>query len=125
MSIHLKTGWRLTVDSSGNLTVPGTLHGVQSAGSVQVIAGTAFDGTVLPLPPGVSQEKVDSGALAVSIVVTPRLPVVTGAERFIPAQCRVDGDRRLQCWGTLIALPGGTPKDVPGSAEYLVLVSVA
>ena len=117
----------LSVDSSGNVVAQGTLKGVQTAGSVQVIAGTAFDGTVLPLPPGVDQAAVDSGGLEVSVLVTPRLPDPGSvAQRFIPAVCRVDGDRRVHCWGTRFT-PGGTAAgtDLPASCDYVVLVSVA
>jgi len=113
----------MTVDSSGNLTVPGAVKSVQQAGTVRVISGTAFDGTVLPLPEGVEQTAVDSGAVQVSVFVTPRVPDV-GAKRFMAAECRVDSDRRVQCWGTIVDFGGTPPSDVPASCDFLVLVSV-
>jgi hypothetical protein len=113
----------MTVDASGNLTVPGAVKSVQQAGTLRVISGTAFDGTVLPLPAGVEQAAVDSGALQASVIVSPRLPDI-GAKRFIPAECRVDSDRRVHCWGTVVDFGSTSHPDVPASCDFLVLVSV-
>jgi hypothetical protein len=116
----------MTVDASGNLEIPGTVKATQAAGTVRVISGTAFDGTILPLPPGVDQAAIDSGGLELSIFVTPRYPATgTGSDRFLPAECRVDGDRRVHCWGTRFTLSSATVADAPGSADFLMLVSVA
>jgi hypothetical protein len=116
----------MKVDSSGNLTVKGTLAGTQTAGTVRVASGTASDGVVLPLPAGTDQQAVDDGTLEVSILLTPRYPdPPQSGDRFIPAECRVDSDRRVHCWGTRF-VPGGAWQDeVPLSCDYLVLVSVA
>lgn len=118
----------MTVDASGNLTVTGTLAGVQSAGSVLVASGAAFDGTVLPLPGGADPAAIESGSLVVSVQVTPRPPQVdsapTAGQRFVPAECRVDEERRVHCWGTWFT-PGQTATaDVSSACDYLVLVSV-
>ena len=90
--------------------------------------GTAFDGTVLPLPAGVDQATVDSGGLEVSILVTPRLPDPAAApnagQLFLPVRCEVDADRRVSCVGTWFqpGIAGGN--DEAAACDFLVLVSV-
>ena len=127
--LHTGTGGidqLMSVDASGNLTVKGTLSGAQTAGTVRVVAGSAFDGAVLPLPAGTDQQAIDDGGLEVSVLVTPRYPDPTGTSvRFIPAECRVDDDRRVHCWGTKFTPGGASVADVPSSCDYVVLVSVA
>jgi hypothetical protein len=119
----------MTVDASGNLVVTGTLKGVQTAGAVLVASGVAFDGVVLPLPTGADPDAIASGGLTLSVLLTPRHPAPDSApspgQRFVPAECRIDDDRRVHCWGTWFP-PGatGTPQDVSSACDYIVLVSV-
>ena len=115
----------LSVDASGNVTASGTLRGVQTAGSVRVVSGTASDGTVLPLPDGVDQAAVDSGALVVSVMVTPHLPTPRAGLVFVPSTCEVDADRRVSATGDWVDLAAGSATDEPASCDFLVLVSVA
>jgi hypothetical protein len=119
----------LQVDSSGNLTAKGALKGVQTAGTVRVVSGTASDGTVLPLPAGVDQATIDSGGLEVSILLTPNLPDPTtrpnATSVFVPVVCEVDADRRVSCvgqWADVAA--AALPPPVPASCDYLLLVAV-
>jgi hypothetical protein len=118
----------LEVDSAGNLTAKGALKGVQTAGAVRVSAGTASDGTVLPLPAGVDQATVDSGGLEVSVLLTPQLPPLSGAPAnsvFVPTVCAVDTDRRVSCrgrWVNPASATLGTEQTI--SCDFLVLVSV-
>ncbi len=118
----------LSVDSSGNVTAKGTLSGVQTAGSVRLVAGTAFDGTVLPLPAGVDQATIDSGGLEVSILVTPHLPDPTAAptagQLFLPVRCEVDADRRVSCQGTWFRPGVAGGNDEAAACDFLVVVSV-
>ena len=118
----------LSVDSSGNVTAKGTLSGVQTAGSVRLVAGTAFDGTVLPLPAGVDQATIDSGGLEVSILVTPRFPDPAAApnpgQLFLPVRCGVDADRRVSCEGTWFQPGIAGVDDEAAACDFLVLVSV-
>ncbi len=118
----------LSVDGSGNLTVSGTLSGVLSAGTVQLVAGTACDGLVLPRPPGIDQDAVDSGAVVLSIHLTARPPdpidAPGSADFFVPAQCRIDADRRLSCWGHWVNLTANTITASPASCDYLILATV-
>lgn len=115
----------MTVDTAGNLTVRGSLAGKQTAGTVEVLSGTASDGAVLPLPAGTTQQDIDDGKVAVSILLTPRYPTPPQqGDRFIPAECRVDADRRVHCWGTRFVPGGAWQEERPLSCDYLVLVSV-
>ncbi len=116
-----------TVDASGNLWVKGTLSGRQQAGSVRVASGVASDGVVLPLPAGVDQQSVDDGATVLSIVVSPRAPdpgsAPNAGDRFVSAVCRVDADRRVECWGSWFS-PSGAFTDASSACDYLVLATV-
>ncbi len=118
----------LTVDSAGNVTAKGTLSGVQTAGSVRLVAGTAYDGTVLPLPAGVDQATVDSGGLEVALLLTPRLPdpaaAPTNTSLFIPAVCEADADRRVTCWGHWLGPTTGTTVVESGACDFLLVVTV-
>jgi hypothetical protein len=118
----------LTVDAAGNVTSKGTISGVQTAGSVRLVAGTAYDGTVLPLPAGVDQATIDSGGLEVSVLVSPRLPDPVSAPSndsvFLPAVCEIDADRRLVCWGRWLDVTAGTLTVEPGACDFLVVVGV-
>jgi hypothetical protein len=114
----------MTVDSSGNLTVTGTLEGVQTAGSVRVVSGTASDGTVLPLPDGVDQAAVDAGGLQVSVLVSPHLPPPRAGFLFVPSACEVDADRRVSATGDWLDLSNNAVASEAASCDFLVLVSV-
>ena len=91
-----------------------------------VVGGVAFDGTVLPLPAGVDQTTVDSGGLELVVHVSPRLPDLTsgptGAVLFVPAECRVDADRRVTCWGQWITISG--LESAAASCDFLVIAAV-
>lgn len=116
----------MTVDSSGNLTVAGTLSGAQREGTVLIAAGTAFDGAIIPLPEGADADAIESGAQKVSILVVPRHPAPAGAERFLPGECSVDDQRRVSCWGTWFTPTAPhNPRDVSAACDYLVFVTVA
>jgi hypothetical protein len=101
---------------------------------VLVASGTAFDGVVLPLPAGADPAAIEAGTVQVSVLVTPRHPDVTrpphSGDRFVVAECRVDEERRVHCWGTWFP-PGGPNADIPDpmtdvstACDYLVLLSV-
>ncbi len=116
----------LTVDSAGNLELEGAVKAKGTAGTVLVVGGVAFDGTVLPLPAGVDQTTVDSGGLELVVHVSPRLPDLTsgptGAVLFVPAECRVDADRRVTCWGQWITISG--LESAAASCDFLVIAAV-
>ena len=117
----------LSVDSAGNLEIQGAVKAKGTAGSVQIVGGVAFDGTVLPLPAGVDQAAVDSGGIELVVHVTPRLPDPSapppGAVIFLPAECRVDAGRRVSCWGLWLT-PPSTFASAAMSCDYIVVAAV-
>jgi hypothetical protein len=116
----------LKVDSAGNLELEGAVKAKGTAGSVRVVGGSAYDGTILPLPAGVDQATVDSGGIELVIHVTPRLPdPTTGpAPVFLPAECRVGTDRRVVCWGFWFDPPTSTLTGAPSTCDYAVFAVV-
>jgi hypothetical protein len=133
--LHTGTGTiapLMSVDTTGNLVVTGTVGGAQTSDSVLVSSGTAFDGTVLPLPAGADPAAIEAGSVQLSVLVSPRHPDVASAphpprDRFVVAECRVDEERRVRCWGTWFPPGGGgdgITTDVSSACDYLVLVSV-
>jgi hypothetical protein len=122
----------MSVDSSGNLTVTGTVKDAlkgAKAGMVFVASGTASDGAIVPLPAQADPAAIAAKRQHVSILVTPRLPDPDSAPanltRFLPAECRVDDDRRVHSWGTWFK-PGAatTPEHASTGCDFLVLVTV-
>jgi hypothetical protein len=119
----------MKVDASGNLEVSGTLKGVQTSGSVLLSSGTAFDGTILPLPAGADPDAIEAGDVELSVLLTPRHPQVdtapVGTTRFLSAECRVDDERRVHCWGSWFD-PGGAAAlvDRSSACDYVMLVTV-
>lgn len=127
--IHTGTGSvspLLTVDASGNLEVQGAVKAKGAAGKIQVVGGTASDGTVLPLPAGVDQATVDSGGIELFIMASPRVSTSgpPGAIFFSPVECRVDADRRVSCWGIWIGPTFADRAVRANSCDYLVLAAV-
>jgi hypothetical protein len=118
----------LKIDASGNLELQGAVKAKGTAGKVEVVGGAAFDGTVLPLPAGVDQATVDSSGIELFISVSPRLPAPgsgpTNTVFFAPAECRVDAERRVVCWGNWIGPALGDLTVTPISCDYLVLATV-
>jgi hypothetical protein len=116
-----------SVDASGNLEIQGAVKSKGTAGSVRVVGGVAYDGTVLPLPEGVEQATVDAGGIELITTVTPRLDpgsAPTNFDVFVPAECRVDSQRRVHCWGNWLDLSGVTAQVAAISCDYLVLAVV-
>jgi hypothetical protein len=118
----------MTVAANGNLTVAGSFSGRISAGSVLAASGTATDGTVLPLPSGVSPQEVADGRVALHVHVTPRIPPSdTGTELFTPMEATVDGERRVRCRMRRydpVTAPAVVTEQ-PGVVDFLVLATVA
>ncbi|MFC4502849.1 MULTISPECIES: hypothetical protein [Streptomyces] len=127
------------MEVTGGLTVSGAVDSPLVTGGVLVQSGTASHGVVLPLPPPVTADQVDSGEIVLHVQVTPRLQtygVADGtagrASRFgalpVVLRCEVDETRRLVC---LIAWYGGLgpggdisgPSVLPGTADYVVLAA--
>jgi hypothetical protein len=122
----------VTISSQGDITTAGQIRGAVVTGTVQVESGIATHGTVLPLPSGVTQSQVDSGAAVVHVYVSLRLTgaestTSTGSVGEFPLECYVDNLRRVHCRVRQLQLsPGfGTAiNDIPAVCEYVVVSSV-
>lgn len=117
-----------TVNGKGDLHVEGKITGA-IAGGVQVQGGVAFDGAMLPLPPGITAEQVDSGQVLIQTLVSPHYavpalppPAAPGAIWLMqPLECRVDG-RRIFCRVLWRPDGGATPPvTLPGACDYLLI----
>ncbi|MFF3456880.1 hypothetical protein ACFYXH_21600 [Streptomyces sp. NPDC002730] len=127
------------VKITGGLTVTGAVDSPLVTGSVLVQSGTATHGVILPLPPSVTADQVESGEVVLHLQVTPRLQTYGGPSEGgvdgsgfgalpVVLRCEVDAQRRLSC---LIAWYGGfgpgrelgLPSVLPGAADYFVLVT--
>jgi hypothetical protein len=117
-----------TVNSQGDVIAEGKILGA-IAGGVQVESGIITDGLEVPLPAGITQAQVDSGAATLQIQVQPRfqqpasLPPLLAGEYWVmqPLDCRVDG-RRVVClvrWLSTAAVP--TALVLPGVCDYVVM----
>jgi hypothetical protein len=115
---------RLTVNAQGDVTATGTIKGALTQGEIRVQSGTATDGVIIPLPPGITQGQVTRGAVILHLHLAPHTPpaVPTGAW-WIPLECRVDQDQRLECLVRTFTAPG-TSTDVSGAADYLLIATV-
>jgi hypothetical protein len=126
-----------TVNASGDLHAEGKITGA-IAGGVQIESGVATDGTLVPLPPGITQAHIDSGDATIHVHVTPRyqaptaFPPLLANEYWLmtPIECRVEG-RRVFCrfrWETTnpAGLPPGFPAEfvLPGVCDYTVMAFV-
>lgn len=117
-----------TVNAQGDVITEGRILGA-IAGGVQVESGVITDGLEVPLPAGITQAQVDSGAASLQIQVQPRfqqpasLPPLLAGEYWLmqPLDCRVDG-RRVVCIVRWIPTAGASPVLVlPGVCDYVVM----
>src|SRR5262249_39825770 len=121
-----------TVTAKGDVIAKGKIQGAVTPGSVQIQSGTATDGILLPLPPGVTDDMVAPGKGTLHVQLTPRMgnPPIPAPNTWVgfPLECRVDDDRRLHCmirWYGLNPPNQGLVRDVPGLCDYLLVVAVA
>lgn len=119
----------LSVNAKGDLTIKGKFTGAVTPGSVQVQSGTFTDGMLLPLPPGITPEMLDEGQAIAHVHLTMHAPpgaAPSGDPDWIavPQECFLDTGRRLRCTVRWLRT-AGTPVDLPGQCDYMVLVSVA
>jgi hypothetical protein len=119
-----------TVNGKGDVHAEGKITGA-IAGGVQVQGGVAFDGAMLPLPPGITAEQVDSGAVLIQTQVSPHYaipalpPPGAGVWMMQPIECRVDG-RRVFCrvrWRDSAGVAADL--ELPGACDYLLLAFAA
>ena len=117
---------QVTMDAAGNVKANGTVSGVLTAGQPVVQSGTATDGMILQLPPGITQADVDNGKAVLHIHVTLHDPGPTAPASFtigpVVDQCHVDSSRRVSCllrWFDTT----GTGQSVPASVDYLLIAT--
>lgn len=118
----------MTVAANGNLTVEGSFSGGMPAGSTLVTSGTATDGMLLPLPPGVTPQQLADGRVVIHVRLTPRTPpTATDTTLVSTVEAAVDDDRRVRCRTRLydpLAIPPAVVER-PGAVDFLVLATVA
>jgi hypothetical protein len=122
------------ITAKGDVIATGQIQGaVAAGGSLQVQSGTATDGVILPLPPGVTEDMVKPGKAAFHVLLTPSIPLrpadATGGDwGCVPIGVGIDDQRRLQCLLRFfqIPLPAAAPffEDRTGACDYLILVAV-
>jgi hypothetical protein len=119
-----------SVNSAGDVFLRGVIK--KSNRDVWVESGTISDGMMVPLPAGVTQDKVDAGQIALHVLVTPRRiselqPPGGPAGTYIkePFECRVEGRRVFvrERWFDVTNL--GSPRMLPAACDYVVLASAA
>jgi hypothetical protein len=112
------------------VTAQGKIQGVVTPGSVQVQSGTATDGVILPLPPGITEAMVAPGSGTLHVLLTPRLggmPPSSAGDKWgsFSLDCSIDSSRRVSCmvrWYDLTN-PAGSIEDLPGLCDYLMVVA--
>jgi hypothetical protein len=127
------------VDEQGNLTIAGRFTGQAPAASfraetgvqtMRVETGVAWDGTVLPLPEGVTQQQVDRGEVRLHLQVTPRAcgtqprdgdPSKTWIGST--SELSVDRERRVRCRVRWLGFASTlqTVDDLAGACDFLVI----
>jgi hypothetical protein len=117
----------LTVNAKGDLNVTGKISGAIAKG-VQIQTGSASDGMLLPLPPGITQAQIDAGTATIQAHVTPHygipaLASLAPGEYWLmtPVECRVV-DRRVLCRVHWVPSDASQPDVVlPGVCDFTVM----
>ena len=118
---------RLTVNAQGDVTATGTIKGALAKGDMYVQSGTACDGIQIPLPPGITEDQVASGAVSLHLQLTPHTPPqsATPGTWWVPVQCEVDDHRKLHCQ---VLVSSGADiahaQQQRGAADYLMVATV-
>lgn len=120
-----------SVKANGDLFAAGKISGAV-AGGAQFQSGSATDGMLLPLPPGISQAMVDQGSATVLAHVTPHygvpsLPPLPAGERWLafPIECRIDSQRRVHCRTRWTATDATPAIELPGACDFQLTAMVA
>jgi hypothetical protein len=134
----------LQVNRKGDLTVTGKLAGAADIkkGEFYVESGRISDGLRVPLPPGIDDPQVASGAVTLHIQITPRpeasrQPVegdfspplaASTADDVIPRviEATVDENRRVSCLIRWLSTKDLTKSAyLPGVCDYLILAAIS
>src|SRR5262249_26353934 len=121
----------LTIAANGDVITKGRLQGGTGGGpaGIKVQSGTAWDGLVLPLPPGVTDDMVAPGKGILHVQLTQRIPefppqVASGDWIGVSIVCKIDGKRKLSCRLKFIRTDTPDRKTVSGLCDYLVITEV-
>jgi hypothetical protein len=124
----------LTIAANGDVVTKGRLQGGTGGGpaGVKAQSGTAWDGLVLPLPAGVTDDMVVSGKGILHVQLTPRIPEspplapLNSVWVCLPIVCKIDDKRKLSCKLKFISTDGTppSPQTVSGFCDYLVVAEV-
>jgi hypothetical protein len=121
-----------SVNGAGDLTLSGVINGPFGKNNLWAESGTIFDGMTIPLPPGVTPDKVDSGQIVLHITVTPRRIAelrppgqATGTFFKEAFECRVDGRRVFvrERWFNTTGL--ALPTTIPAACDYVIVASAS
>lgn len=121
-----------SVNAAGDLTLSGVINGPFGKNNLWAESGVISDGMMIPLPPGVTQDKVDAGQIVLHVTVKPRWiaeqrPPTKSTGNYIkaPFECRVDGRRVFirDLWVDLANVT--TPTIMPGACDYVIVASTA
>ncbi|MGE5186602.1 MAG: hypothetical protein ACM31C_31315 [Acidobacteriota bacterium] len=123
----------VTIDEKGNITYTGVLDPLPPA-KIQAVSGFANDGVFLPLPPGITEDNVKSGAVSLHVVLTPvptpnvavTLPSGAHGLPFVDT-CEIDQHRQLTCIVRWVN-PNHPTQDfimLAGGCNYLIAASGA
>ena len=118
---------RLTVSAQGDVTAAGTIKGALAQGEIRVQSGTVTDGLIIPLPPGITEDQVDRGAVILHLHLTPHTPQSVSGTWYVPVECSLDANRKLTCQvmiGSGVTIPPNLVQK-PGAADYLLVATVA
>jgi hypothetical protein len=124
----------LTIAANGDIVTKGRLQGGAGGGpaGVKVQSGAAWDGLVLPLPAGVTDDMVAPGKGILHVQLTPRIPEFpplappNSVWVCAPIICKIDDKRKLSCNLKFIRtdVPATPPQTVSGFCDYLVVAEV-
>jgi len=119
----------LTIKANGDVIATGKIAAAVSPGTIRVQSGVAFDGMVLPLPPGI--DPTSAAQVTIYTHVTIHFEGLTGpATQAVPLpfplQCSVDtSTRQVTCrvrWYDGAAWAGGHV-DLPAPCDYVVIAA--
>jgi hypothetical protein len=118
---------RLTVSAEGNVVATGTIKGAVAPGEIRIQSGTATDGVIIPLPPGITEDQVAGNAVTLYLYLTPHTPQsTTHGTWYLPVECDVDSNRQLTCQvivGSGTSFAGAVQQH--GPADYLIVATAA
>ena len=111
-----------SVNEKGDVKAEGKFIEASTPRSTQVESGIATDGTILPLPPGITQKQVDDGEAVVQVHISLWIdenaaPAMTGNWAATPREMWVDNERRVHCRVRWLRIAGAGAEDHSGACK--------